>query len=134
PQALSIRSADKQKLAPCLRKLVPIVQRAQIDFVNHPKATNDLIISLVRQYHNKFWTYNQGMADFALQQIKADFISDGSDHTLGNFEVGRIQRLIDIVTPILAGQRAPIKDGLKPQDLYTNEFIDPGIGIGVNAS
>jgi hypothetical protein len=134
PQALSIRSADRQKLAPCLRKLVPIVQRAQIDFVNHPKATNDLIISLVRQYHNKFWTYNQGMADFALQQIKADFISDGPDHTLGNFEVGRIQRLIDIVTPILAGQRAPIKDGLKPQDLYTNEFIDPGIGIGVNAS
>ena len=134
PQALSIRSADKQKLAPCLRKLVPIVQRAQIDFVNRPKATNDLIISLVRQYHNKFWTYNPGMADFALQQIKADFISDGPDHTLGNFEVGRIQRLIDIVTPILAGQRAPIKDGLKPQDLYTNEFIDPGIGIGVNAS
>ena len=129
PQALSIRSADKQKLAPCLRKLVPIVQRAQIDFVNHPKATNDLIISLVRQYHNKFWTYNQGMADFALQQIKADFISDGPDHTLGNFEVGRVQRLIDIVTPILAGQRAPIKDGLKPQDLYTNEFIDPSIGV-----
>ena len=74
------------------------------------------------------------MADFALQQIKADFISDGPDRTLGNFEVGRIKRLIDIVTPILAGQRAPIKDGLKPQDLYTNEFIDPGIGIGVNAS
>jgi hypothetical protein len=134
PQALSIRAADKQKLAPCLRKLVPIVQRAQIDFVNRPDATNQLIIDLVTQYNSDLWSYDKGMAKFALEQIKANFISDGDDKTLGNFEVGRIQRLIDIVTPILAGQRAPIKDGLTPQDLYTNEFIDPGIGIGVNPS
>jgi len=134
PQALSIRTADKQKLAPCLRKLVPIIQRAQIDFVNHAGDTNGLIIDLVRQYHNELWTYNPGMANFALQQMRANFISNGGDKTLGNFEVGRIQRLIEIVTPILAGQRAPIKDGLRPQDLYTNEFIDPGIGIGVSAS
>jgi hypothetical protein len=134
PQALSIRAADKQKLAPCLRKLVPIVQRAQIDFINNPKATNDLIIKLVKQYNSELWSYEPGIAGYALQQMKAQFISNGSDQTLGNFEVGRIQRLIDIVTPILAGQRATIKDGLKPQDLYTNEFIDPSIGIGVNAS
>jgi hypothetical protein len=134
PQALSIRAADKQKLAPCMGKLVPIVQRAQIDFVNHPDATNQLVINLVTQYHSDLWSYNKGMARFALDQMKSQFISDGSDRTLGNFEVGRVQRLIDIVTPILAGQRAPIKDGLKPQDLYTNEFIDPGIGIGVSAS
>jgi hypothetical protein len=134
PQALSIRSADKQKLAPCLRKLVPIVQRAQIDFINNADATNQLIINLVTQYHSDQWSYDKGMAKFALEQIKANFINNGSDQTLGNFEVGRVQRLIDIVTPILAGQRAPIKDGLTPQDLYTNEFIDPGIGIGVNAS
>ena len=134
PQALSIRAADKQKLAPCLRKLVPIVQRAQIDFVNNPKATNDLIIKLVGQYNSELWSYDPGIAGYALQQMRAQFISNGSDQTLGNFEVGRIQRLIDIVTPILAGQRATTKEGLEPQDLYTNEFIDPSIGIGVNAS
>jgi hypothetical protein len=134
PQALSIRAADKQKLAPCLRKLVPIVQRAQIDFINNPATTNKRIIDLVNQYHSELWGYDDGIAGYALQQMKAEFISNGSDQTLGNFEVGRIQRLIDIVTPILAGQRATIKAGLKPQDLYTNEFIDPSIGIGVNAS
>ena len=134
PQALSIRAADKQKLAPCLRKLVPIVQRAQIDFVNNPTKTNDLIINLVTQYHSELWSYNEGMAKFALQQMKREFISDGPDNTLGNFEVGRVQRMIDIVTPILAGQRAPTKEGLTPQNLYTNEFIDPSIGIGVTAS
>jgi len=134
PQALSIRAADKQKLAPCLRKLVPIVQRAQIDFINNPDKTNGRIIDLVKQYDSELWSYDPGIAGYALGQMKNQFISNGSDQTLGNFEVGRIQRLIGIVTPILAGQRAPIKNDLKPSDLYTNEFIDPGIGIGVNAS
>jgi hypothetical protein len=134
PQALSIRAGDEQKLAPCLKKLVPIVQRAQIDFVNNPTKTNGLIIDLVTQYHSDLWSYNEGMAKFALQQMEREFISDGPDRTLGNFEVGRVQRMIDIVTPILAGQRAPIKEGLTPQNLYTNDFIDPGIGIGVTAS
>jgi hypothetical protein len=134
PQALSIRTGDKQKLAPCLRKLVPIVQRAQIDFINNPTATNKLIIDLVGQYHSDLWTYDKGIAGYALGQMKAQFISDGSDRTLGNFEVGRIQRLIEIVNPILAGQRANYNPDLKPQDLYTNEFIDSSIGRGVNAS
>jgi hypothetical protein len=134
PQALSIRAGDKQKLAPCLRKLVPIVQRAQVDFMHNPEETNRRIIDLVTRYHSELWSYEPGIAGYALQQMQAQFVNDGSDQTLGNFEVGRIQRLIDIVTPILAGQRAPIKEGLKPQDLYTNEFIDPSIGIGVNAA
>jgi hypothetical protein len=134
PQALSIRAADKQKLAPCLRKLVPIVQRAQIDFITNPKTTNQLIIDLVHQYDSELWGYDEGIAGYALRQMKAQFISNGADTTLGNFEVGRIQRLIEIVNPILAGQRANYDPDLKPQDLYTNEFIDPSIGIGVNAS
>ena len=39
PQALSIRAADKQA-GPCLEKLVPIVQRAQVDFLAMPRPTS----------------------------------------------------------------------------------------------
>ena len=129
PQALAIRAADKAKLAPCLKKLVPIVQRAQVDFLANPKATNDFVIDLVTRYHDQAWSYDQGLADYAIDQMRLNFVNDGDDQTLGNFEVGRIQRMIDIVTPILAGQRQPLKQGLKPSDLYTNEFIDPNIGV-----
>jgi hypothetical protein len=128
PQALSIRAADKQKLAPCLEKLVPIVQRAQIDFLNNPEKTNALIIQTVTDYKD-FWTYSPGLAKYAIEQMRLDFVNNGADRTLGNFEVGRVQRLIDIVTPILVGQRQATKPGLRPQDLYTNEFIDPNIGV-----
>jgi hypothetical protein len=128
PQALSIRTADKQKLAPCLEKLVPIVQRAQVEFLANPDKTNAFIIDTVRKY-NTFWTYSTGLAGYAIDEMRLNFVNNGTDQTLGNFEVGRIQRLIDIVTPILVGQRQQTKEGLRPQDLYTNEFIDPSIGV-----
>jgi hypothetical protein len=128
PQALSIRAGDKQALAPCLEKLVPIVQRAQVDFLANPDQTNAFIIDTVKAY-NTFWTYSPGLADYAIGKMRQDFVNNGTDRTIGNFEVGRIQRLIDIVTPILVGQRQPTRPGLQPQDLYTNEFIDPNIGV-----
>ena len=129
PQALSIRAADKEKLAPCLKKLVPIVQRAQVDFLQNPAKTNQFVIDLVRRYNDPAWSYSPGLAKSAIDKMRSDFVNNGADRTLGNFEVGRIQRLIDIVTPILAGQRQPIKEGLTPTDLYTNEFIEPSIGV-----
>jgi hypothetical protein len=134
PQALSIRAADKDKLAPCLKKLVPIVQRAQVDFLANPEKTNEFIIKTVKDYNSEFWSYSPGLAAYAIRKMRQDFVNNGADRTIGNFEVGRIQRLIDIVTPILVGQRNPPKPGLQPQDLYTNEFVDPSIGIGVAAS
>jgi hypothetical protein len=128
PQALAIRPADKQRLAPCLEKLVPIVQRAQVDYLKNPDNTNRFIIDAVRKY-NTDWTYSEGLANYAIQKMREDFVNNGSDSTIGNFEQARVQRIIDIVTPILTAQRQAPKPNLKPEDIVTNEFIDTGIGV-----
>jgi hypothetical protein len=128
PQALSIRTADKQRLAPCLKKLVPIIQRAQVDYLKNPDQTNKFIIDTVKAY-NTDWTYSKGLADYAIQKMREDFVNNGTDSTIGNFEQARVQRIIDIVTPILTAQRQAPKPNLKPEDIYTNEFIDPRIGV-----
>jgi hypothetical protein len=128
PQALSIRAADKAKLAPCLKKLVPIVQRAQVDFLANPQQTNALVLELVKKY-NDGWVYTPGLADYAITKMRSDFVKNGSDQTLGNFDTARVQRMIDIVTPIFTAQNQPPKAGLKPDDIATNEFIDTGIGV-----
>jgi hypothetical protein len=128
PQELSIRTADKATLAPCLKKLVPIVQQAQVDFLKNPDKTNQFIIDLVKQY-NTDWTYSPGLANYAIQKMRADFVNNGPDNTLGNFDPARVKRIVDIVTPILISQRAAPKQGLKPEDLFTNEFIDLNIGV-----
>jgi hypothetical protein len=129
PQALSIRAADKQKLAPCLKKLVPIVQRAQVDFLANPEKTNALVLDLVKQY-NTGWVYSPGLAAYAIEKMRSDFVTNGPDQTLGNFDTARVQRMIEIVTPIFTAQRQPPKEGLTPEDIATNEFIDTSIGIG----
>jgi hypothetical protein len=128
PQALSIRAADKAKLAPCLKKLVPIIQRAQVDYLANPAETNKLVLDLVKQY-NDGWVYTEGLANYAIDKMRSDFVKNGSDQTLGNFDNARLQRMIDIVTPIFTAQNQPPKSGLKPENIATNEFIDTSIGV-----
>jgi hypothetical protein len=129
PQALSIRTADKAKLAPCLKKLVPLVQQAQVDFLNNPDKTNELLLRLIKEY-NTGWVYTPGLASYAMDKMRSDFVTNGPDQTLGNFDTARVQRMIDIVGPIFTAQRQPPKAGLKPQDIATNEFVDMSIGVG----
>jgi hypothetical protein len=128
PQALSIRTADKERLAPCLKKLVPIVQQAQIDYLNDPAATNALVLDLVERYDTG-WVYSAGLADYAIGKMRESFVVNGPDQTLGNFDMARVGRMIEIVTPIFTAQRKPPRAGLKAEDIATNEFVDASIGL-----
>lgn len=128
PEAIVVRADKKAEYAACLKKLVPIIQRAQIDYVKDPAATNDLIIKLNDAY--KGFSYSKEQAAFSVaQQLKLKIVSNGANATLGDFDVDRVKRVIEIVTPIYAGQRKEVKAGLTPQDLVTNEFVDPSIGL-----
>jgi hypothetical protein len=128
-QALTIRPDDKEKLAPCLKKLVPILQQSTVDFITKPDATNALVIKAVTTFKD-FWQYSQGMADYAVKTLKdLGLISNGPDKTLGNMQSERVKRMVDILTPIFAAQRKPVKSGLRAEDLFTNEYIDQNIGL-----
>jgi hypothetical protein len=132
-EALSIRAEDKDKLAPCLKKLVPILQQSSVDFISNPDATNKLVISTVEKMKD-FWTYSPGMADYAVKTLKnLGLVGNGPDKTLGNIQDSRIQRMIEILTPIYATQHKELKAGLKPSDVYTNEYINPAIGLSTSA-
>jgi hypothetical protein len=41
----------------------------------------------------------------------------------------RIARMIAILQPVFAAQNKPIKPGLTPDQVVTNEFVDPTIGL-----
>jgi hypothetical protein len=128
PQALSVRAADRERLTPCLEKLVPIVQRAQVDYLANPAATNELIVDLVERYDTG-WVYSAGLADYAIAKMRETFVGNGPDQTLGNFDMARVERMLEIVTPIFTAQRQPPRAGLKAEDIATNEFVDTSIGV-----
>jgi len=125
---LAIRTADRDKLAPCLKKLVPIIQRSQVDFITAPARTVDLILRLAKAYKGGF-VYSRGNAEYSLEQMKKlRIVSNGSDQTLGNYDQARVQRLLDITRPIFATRNKPISADLRPSDVVTNEFIDMTVG------
>jgi hypothetical protein len=123
PEAMSVRTADESKLAPCLKKLVPVLQQADVDYSKDPATANKLIVDLVTQYNNG-WVYSQGVADFAAKQLKdLKLIANGPSGYAGEMDAARFQKVIDLDTPIFTkGGTAP-KSGIKPADLFTNEYL-----------
>jgi hypothetical protein len=122
--SVSIRAADKAKLAPCLKKLVPILQQSQIDFIANPQPAIAVILDLVKQY-NTGWVYDRGLAEYSAKALKQlGMVDNGPDGILGNFDMARAAKVIEIMTPIMAGQHQQVKQGLKPEDIVTNEFIN----------
>jgi hypothetical protein len=128
-QAVSVKAGDLATLSPCLKKLVPIMQQATVDYMKSPAKTNALILELVQKFNNG-WVYSQGVADYAVKtMVDLGLVGNGPDATLGNMEAERIDKIIGIVGPALATQGKEIKAGLKAADMSTNEFIDTSIGL-----
>ncbi|MEU7820885.1 hypothetical protein [Catellatospora sp. NPDC049133] len=128
PEAVVVRADKKAEHAACLKRLVPIIQRSQVEYVKDFAATNELIIKLNDAY--KGFPYSKEQAAFSVeQQLKLKIVGNGGNATLGDFDVDRVKQVIGIVGPIYAGQRKEVKAGLTAQDLVTNEFIDPAIGL-----
>jgi hypothetical protein len=126
---MSVKTADFETLSPCLKKLVPVMQQAEVDYYSDPAATNKLILDLVDQYDTG-WVYSQGVADFSVeQQKKLKLVGNGDNATIGDFDVERVQGILDVMGPIADKLGTPAAEGLTVEDLVTNEFIDTSIGL-----
>jgi hypothetical protein len=128
PEVLTVRPDRKAQLAPCLRKLVPMFQRATIEYADDPGPTNELLSRLTQDFGA--YPYSTARAAYAVKAMRDNgILGNGSNSTLGDLDRPRVQRIIDVVTPIFAGLRKATRDGLKADDLFTNEFIDTSIGL-----
>ncbi|MGY4709168.1 ABC transporter substrate-binding protein [Mycolicibacterium sp. CBM1] len=125
-QALTVRTDDIKAKGDCLKKLVPILQQAQIDYIKNPTATNALIVKLVGEY-NTGWVYSAAGAEYAHKTAVADGIfANGADGVMGSFDKNRVQTLIDIVGKYSTTDLS----GVTPDTLVTNEFLDTSIKMG----
>jgi hypothetical protein len=128
PESVVVRTDSKAEYAACLKKLVPMIQRAQVEFIRDPALAIDLIVKANDTY--KASPYSREQAQFSVgQQVNLGIVGNGDNATLGDFNDSRVWAILDTVTPILAGQRKQVKAGLTAADLYTNEFIDRSVGL-----
>ena len=129
PETLTIRPDRKTELAPCLKKLVPIMQRSTAGYYKDSGPTNTFI-GAVNKAMPKSFGYSKDQGDKAFQAMKKNaIIGNGRNADVGDFDMTRVQRILTIVTPIFAAQKTPVKQGLTPDQMVTNEFIDQSIGI-----
>lgn len=127
--AISVRSRELTSLAPCLKKLVPVLQQAEVDYFKSPATTNSLILQLVQAYNNG-WVYTQGVADYSVSEMKQlKLVGNGPNNYMGEMDATRVQKIITIDTPIFTKTGSAPKAGLTPADIFTNEFIDKSIGF-----
>ncbi|MEI4272209.1 ABC transporter substrate-binding protein [Klenkia sp. LSe6-5] len=127
--SISVRSADLDGMSDCLAELVPLMQQADVDYLEDPSRVNEIILELVDQYDTG-WVYSQGVADYSVEtQKELGLVGNGPDDVHGNFDTDRVDTLIEQTTPIFTEQGTPPTDGLTADDLVTNEFIDDTIGV-----
>jgi hypothetical protein len=125
---LGIRPGDRGQLDGCLRRLVPIIQAAQVAFVPDPGPAVEVMLAVNTAYHG--FPYDRPLANYAVTtMLEQAILGNGSNRTLGDFDPARINRLIGILGPIFTGQKKPIKAGLSVDDVVSNAYIDPAIGL-----
>jgi len=127
PDEVSVRAADVTAKASCLKRLVPVIQRAAVAFHQQPKRTEDMIVK-VSSLYNIGSPQSPGLVDYGTTTQKSiGMLANSPNGVMGQFDPSRVQHLIDVDKPIFATARKPIKTGLTAADVVTNSFVDPAI-------
>ena len=129
PGPYTVLTERLDELSPCLELFVPTLQQAWIDFLENPGPIGDEIIAVTEVYDN-FWTLSPELNEAAYALFESTGIgSNGPDDTYGNFDDARLSLLFDQMSEILAEEGIDLPDGYTAESAYTNEFIDPSIGL-----
>jgi hypothetical protein len=78
-----------------------------------------------------FWKTSIGLNNAATEIFASQgLISNGDNAMLGDFDQARVQSVIDVLLPIFeADDSSTLNPDVTASDLFTNEFLDPTIGL-----
>jgi hypothetical protein len=129
-QPLAVRTGVLEEERDCLKAIVPVVQQAQIDYINEPEPVNEELLNIVDEFAS-FWTLSEGGNEFAVEQmLELGIVGNGPDETLGNFDMERVQQTVEQLKPIFTEQNLnSFNPDVTAEEIVTNEFIDPNIGL-----
>lgn len=128
PGAVSVATDRMAALAPCLARLVPLLQQAQVDYARNPAEANDTIFRFNDGGFSAPWwhTSRELLASAVTVSRQRGIIGNGPNATLGDFDPKRSAAMLDRLRPVLDIRAKP---GVTPRDVATNRFIDPKIGL-----
>ncbi|MFT4264349.1 MAG: hypothetical protein QM572_13260 [Nocardioides sp.] len=125
---LTVRADKLESSAPCLERLVPIVQRASADYVTDPDATNKVIVDVVGS-DPSYSAYTIGEATYSSDLLRSEGLIEAENGTVGGYDDARVDAFFDEVAPIIRAQGSKVPDDLAADDLFTNRFVDTSVGM-----
>ena len=125
---VSVAKDRLEELAPCLEAVVPLMQQATVDFADDPSEVLDVVVAFNEGgYGTGWWKTPRDLVEAAAEtMVEAGMIGDGANDTVGDFDMDRVAAMLEIVRPSLDERAEP---DVAPEDVVTNRFIDPAIGL-----
>jgi hypothetical protein len=129
PQGLAVRAGELDPARPCLKALVPLIQKAQIAYITDPAPVNGALVRIASELGDGPPITAAGNANAAVVMKQLGIVANGPNSTLGDFDLARVERTIALLRPIFAARSVTVKAELAPSELVTNEFIDPALHL-----
>ncbi|HXF57282.1 MAG TPA: ABC transporter substrate-binding protein [Actinomycetota bacterium] len=128
PQMYAATPQKLEEKRECFKLLVPMLQQAQVDYMRDPGPVNQELVKIVDTL-DTFWTISLPLNEQAHRlMLELELVSNENNDTLGDYEMERVQRVLDQLKPIFEGLEG-FDPNITPDDIVTNEFIDPSIGL-----
>lgn len=122
PQTLHTRAA-------CLKKLVPMIQQAEVGFVKNPAPLGNALVHAATAM-NSLTPLSRGLNDntFSIMESQG-ILANGTNGVYGSFNLSRVQAFIQKLGPVAKLQNVTVQPGVKASDLVTNQFLDSRIHL-----
>lgn len=113
--------------ADCLSALVPELQRALVRVTRAPDAVLPWVAELAGRMGDPA---DAELVAGAFDALVSDrMIGNAGDPTIGDLDLGRLRELLEDVAPDWREAGLDVPGDLKPEDLVTDRFLDPSIGL-----
>jgi hypothetical protein len=116
-----------KKYSACFKRLVPMIQEAQIKYLQHPNRINTLLVGLNTAYGEVGGNYDMAVAKYADKTMLADRIVSQGPGGFGSFNISRVNTQILQLRPVLNTNGQSLPASFKAGNVVTNKFINPSI-------
>jgi hypothetical protein len=131
PSAVQVATTKLKQMTPCLKKLVPMMQTAEVDYSKNPTTVDNVLAQFNPTYSASYWTTPTAESAWAIKvQKNQDIVGNGINGkgAAGEFDFARMTTMIKLLLPIYAAESPGTYNPKETaSELVTNKCIDTSI-------
>lgn len=133
-EVIEVAKPKLASMTACLTKLVPMIQQAAADYIQHPAIVNQVLNKFNSGgFGATYWSTTLPYSQAAVKQMLANDLvgnSNGGSGPIGGLNMTRIGQNISTLLPIYSSQgSSTFQPGIMASDVATNKFIDSSIKL-----